>query len=367
MGIIVFAMKDPGGTQCVVPVARELMARGLDVLLYAEPGSVGAKILKFEEKLLFIEDFDAILAQKPDMIVSSIDTGDKKRQNSGMTIEVTRKARETGIPVAWVQDLFGNHIKPYWDGSVKPDFFFTFNETWVREVRETWPDFPPENIFPFGQPKFDLIAKMELEPVPRAIKEQVNKSGGLVITVAAQIGGMLECFQNFINALNEIGRPVLVNFMHHGRYPMDLVYGLKKFYPDLKLGQITDYALIVSGEKGRELRFFIDRNQQLLMADVVFTMFSTDAANGSIAGKHVISCLLPQGLAHFHEEGYRGDKFFLTLDNFCLGASTYGELVEALNKVLLEPDKRHHRRIETDDQSAKRIADKIIEIVEPPF
>src|SRR3989344_3249113 len=149
--VVLAASRDTGGTNGVLPVARELK-KDFDVV-YLASGRAIEILTASGEKFEPLNSPDEVLAKYPN--IAGLVTSMCYSENGGVGRELVPKLRSL-CPTIAIQDGWGAQMKTSWaDPLYRPDYLCVNDQLGSKIAVRAWPDFEPLRIVETGFPALD--------------------------------------------------------------------------------------------------------------------------------------------------------------------------------------------------------------------
>ncbi len=203
---ILAGLRDTGEAEAIMPVLKELSARGADVFIMArEKGEKELNSLGTGFELS--RHFDPGL--RIERMVGAVITGFSGGPSVEMALNLA--SRERGRQVFAIEDYPGSYFHDLKEifGRVPeavPTYLFVGSD-WAKGVNlEVRPDFPEKNILVTGSPALDKIAEIDQVKVRREVRTKLGVSEDeILIGWFGQLGeATIESLGVFLNGLNDL-------------------------------------------------------------------------------------------------------------------------------------------------------------------
>lgn len=351
---ILVGLRDPGEANALLPVLNKLTQEPCDMFVMAD--SLGKKMVE-NAALGFTRSrsFDPLLrivSIKADIMLTGFSG------MPGTELALTANARQSGIPVVWIEDYPGG-ILPYYrlnkphptNPAVIPDYIFVVNE-WAKEEELKYiPGFNPSKIIVTGQPAFDSIAVEDRQGTRARVREALKMGSGesLIVYMGIPTIASAEALEILVKGINDLG---LRNFrLVNRRHPRDTT-------PNETYDQITDSVRpCIVDTTG----FTTDKVG--MAADLVITTYSTTGIEAVQRGVPSIHILIKDILAK-SESGENVPIPPPVLDGSSLAVYKPEEMADVLNQALLQPDflRQKMSKWKVDGHATDRVVDLILKI-----
>ena len=287
--MILFGMKDIGGANAILPVAKCLNGS-----IYAD----GVSFYRFKSDYPLISSSFA-----PDKVLDWFSPAAVVATTCSpggvVPITLVRAAKERGIKTIVVQDFWGNHLKhspwnpakPEWDSNSLPDVMCVQDAFAKKLVLANWPCYNEKNIVITGQPAFDRLNNINCAKTQKELRETLGLTENWpVVYFSGQLWGMPEAVKATIDAFNIFGKPIYFILSDHPRlFSRDDSGDVKQIYCQYK-------------DKPKELKFgtvvdcFSLKSVELIKygADIIMGMYPTAVVEGCYLKKDCITVWTPK-------------------------------------------------------------------------
>lgn len=373
--------KNPGGTNGLLPVVRELR-KDYNTRLLAN-GNAVTQLFNAREAFEFYPSVEEVLANYPNpnfLITSMCDNDDG---GIGRNLIPLLRDHCDCCPTFGLQDYWGGCLTVEWaDPKYRPDYIFVNDSLGAKIVLKAWPDFAEDKVIQSGFPMIDQYAATKPTD-QRQARNEINEKLG-VDHEAVIIFFPCGIFNGAAELLEEILKATELVIKTHPEKTFRLI---PRAHPRLHLiapqeFEPWDKALVQFIEKHQNTIVTdqnivrADINWLLLASDVVVSDYSTvlfqaGILGGKLEGKANISILYPPIVAKQFYNAFSGlvtEPPFVTLE-CTLNARNLSELTELFsmfsNKDLTRADalaKLSHNQqkfFKADGQNARRVADFI--------
>lgn len=295
-------MKDDGGTNNVLPVAKALISRGHNIKIFTN-GRANERLKESGLKFTPVETTEEVLTvcNSPTLLVTSMCT------YGGVGRDLVPILRGV-CPTVAVQDYWGCQLTDSWiDKSFRPDFITVNDQFGADLVLKAWPEFNQDHIRQTGFPNSDFYSSVNIageELAKKAIREKLKAdlnsavvffSCGISDGISIMLTEVLEAITNLIKLFRyRAGDLYLVARVH----PKLMDIAQKKFKPwrDL-LDDFNEFfpGIVVFDESIMRA----DISILLLASDVVISDYSTILLQAGLIGARVggkanISIMYPE-------------------------------------------------------------------------
>ena len=357
MGPIVACIcKDPGGTNGVLPVIKELRAQFLEALPVANGKAVeilnASKTPFFHapnpEDLLAWFDLCAVLT-------SMCSEGGTGRNLIPLLKDKTKHGQR--IPVIALQDFWGGRLWTEWaDPKFRPDYICVNDQIGADIVLRAWPDFQKENVLITGFPAMDKYVHVDIVNTKLAVKSTLGLSEDRpLVFYAGQIEREGELINEVVKVLNEINSDIYFLPRQHPRMKNNAPEELPKW--DSALANFRGGILIDSSP--------CDTPSVTMAADLVMSTFSTVNVEATCLRKNNISILYPElGMQLFKKELPQLNESPLVELGCSAKATDREELTDLIEKSLanvngLGLQEAQEQHFPLDGRNAQRVAEFI--------
>ena len=356
--------KDPGGTNGVLPVVRDLRSRGIKVLLIANGkaiellgGSEDAKI-----------DFVAATSTKqlldnhvpPRVLLACMSS------NGGVGRDLVPLLRRGNCITVALQDFWGADLWHHWaDPTFRPDYIIVNDEpVGAKLVLKAWPEYRPEQVVVTGYPANDKYASINVPSVAARVRAALGLAEDLpIILFGGQSWPTGQVIGEVVDVLNVIGGDAYFVPRPHPRTKDDFAKemapwqeALARFRGRLILdwfGQVDTPSLIAAA------------------ADhgVVVSIYSTILVEAACLRGNAISVLYPDyGMKKLLDELQGCDDFPLVelgcarkaVDRDALHRALTAMVFWGKDKLLVAAQEKH---FPLDGKNAERAADFITKLI----
>lgn len=346
--------KDQGGTNNVVPVADYLGQAGIGVLPVANGKAV--ELLQGRAGVFNARTADEVLARYPlpKVLVSSMCS----EGGVGRDLAISLRGR---VKTVAVQDFWGARLWTVWsDPRCWSDYITVNDGVGAKIVDDAWRGYDRRRVRITGYPHLDSFASFDV----RGTAAKTRSTLGLgddrpIVLFGGQVKASGEMLAECVEALNEIGTPVVLMPRQHGRMQKDAPEEVAKW--ERALTQFRSGT--IESASG-----FSDIRPLLATATVVVSAFSSILVEAATIGKPVISMLYPEvGMKRFYEETGGGVKEFPLVELGCAAKATNRkELIGLLNMAFrgglgLEVNQRRTFRL--DGKNTQRVAEVVTKLV----
>lgn len=212
---ILVVVKDPGGTNALLPVVAALREQGCEVVLLAD-GNAATRAQEIGARVLTITQ---IVEQYPDpaLLVTSTCSG------GGLGRELIPLFRGRCETIAF-QDFWGARMNTDWkDPMYRPHRLFVPDDEGVAIAQRLWPDFGPERIQTTGFTAMDRLHEIRNGEAAWAIRDRLDMPDPIwpVVLFAGQLRGTSTFLKEVVDAVNAAERKVYFIFRAHPRLERD--------------------------------------------------------------------------------------------------------------------------------------------------
>lgn len=356
MSIDIWAcVKDPGGTNGVLPVVAELRKRGFDALVIANGKAPELPVVQALDRYLVVRTPDDVLGILPParvLITSMCSKG-------GVGRDLVPLMRERGIHTVAGQDWWGGQLMTNWpDPRFYPDAIWVGDDQAAVIVKKAWPAFQGQT-WVTGLPALDRYASLDVAATRMRVRESCDVlDGKTIVLYAGEIVGTGAVLSRIVNALNEIGHPIVLIPRQHPRMPNDAPgefalwrEACERFNAGVLLGETSA----------------LSTTDLVAAADVVIGETSTVLMEAVVLGKQVIAVLFPDGIERYRRStGGLIEEFPLTALGCAAKATNQDELAAAL-RVAVTGDlglrAAQARAFPLDGMNASRVADRVMSLL----
>ncbi|MEK6537818.1 MAG: polysialyltransferase family glycosyltransferase [Nitrospirota bacterium] len=330
---VLFYSRDPGGTNCIIPVYQQLREmKDVETVLWGKDFA----IRKYQEEGLEYRDIgnlkkgevrDILSQLNPNILVTGTSYGDRTEQ------WLWKTAGKLGIYSIAILDQWLCYRIRFSDSSGRltmPDKILVMDEMAKKEMVAD--GFDGQKILATGQPHFEMLREKAgkiSESDKRKIKEDFNCRDGFVIlfasepfSVASHVDlGFTEnaILQEIVFAIQQLERSVKINLLVklHPKQSRDKVQRFIQSLPvlnNLRILIVTDYPVL----------------PLILVADIVIGIQSTVLIEANILDKPVMSVQI----------GRKGpDQFILSKRGVIEAVTTSDVLSKGLKRFFLRSGK----------------------------
>lgn len=345
---ILAVVKDPGGTNGVLPVVRELRQSGFEVHLVGNGKAVEILSLA-NEPFTAAESAEEILNRfgRPEALITSMCS------QGGIGRDLVPLLRGQ-CPTFALQDFWGARLLTDWaDLKYRPDYICVNDTVGVALAARAWPDFSPNRILTTGYPAIDRYANFS---VP-AVAEKARALLGIVsyrpvVLYAGIVKRAGDILAEVVAAVNDLNVEVTFIPRMHPRMPDDAPEELPKWYKalaDFKNGYIC------ADSSACNLQSLI------ACANVVLSAYSTTLVDAAALRIANISVLYPEvGMARFLEETGGLMKEFPLVELGCSAKAACRDELRALLSQAIRGElglvAAQQKHFQLDGQNARRVA-----------
>ena len=340
-------VKDPGGTNGVLPVVDELTNRGHDVRIIRN-GWAATQDTLFGFNVEPTDIDSGVLEQdglpRPDLLLTSTCS------KGGTGMELIARLRGQ-CPTVALQDIWGGALAAeYWqDPRYRPDYVLA-NDIVGRDIMcRVWPDFSHLHIMVVGFPAMDHLASFDLASARAEAHVECNLTSRVPVVLYLGGGtGTGETLAMLVKALDAL--------QHHKAHVVQLIARPHpRMYTDYPAEAVrwNDACAKFRGILVKDPPVDWTVEQAIAASDLVVSMASTAQLTAALMGVPSISVLTPAIGERVYREAYRGivEEFPLVTMELARKAKSVhglGDLLGAFFKgaplVDLSPD-RHLRQM----------------------
>lgn len=349
---ILVCMRQKGGADAVVPVAKLLHGLGDNVCFYSQ----GVAYLGLQSSLPLVPA-DSILPKdllnwvKPDVVVTECVAPE---ENAVIPRQITDAAVKASLPVVMVQDFWASGLSVAWESL--PSLVCVQDEFAKKLIHQAWPEMSDKRVIVTGQPAFDILEEVDCQRARYDLKAMYGlPKNWPIIHYSGGFKGTAESVSALVEALNMLEIPVYLFIRLHprmtdpnasdewkeeGRKYQDL-------NPRLKYGKSIDTS---------------DRNISDLInaaSDVVVGAFPTMIVKACHLGIPCLSITNPSAQEYFEMETAGTLKEFPPVSMDCCHAATNAKEAAGALRKIFDCDtkiKQQTRHFATDGKSAVRVA-----------
>ena len=360
--------KDPGGMNVILGVHKLFpeMLPDKEVKIFSNGASVkllterGVKHTPVETAADVFRIADMFTATPPELLITDMSS------DGGLGRLLVKSVAARTIAI---QDFWGARLNiEFKDELYWPDYILVPDAVGKELVLGSWKGYREEDVRITGWIAFDNLASMNQPALREKLRGRFElKENWPVVVFVGQIDGTAGTFEETVQALNLIGRPVYLLPRWHPRVQKDGPAeheACLKLMGELRAGRIIDTNNVPYAE--------FPSDEIVAASDVVTGMFSTDLAKAAQLKKEVISVLYPElGLARF-KSLTKLEKFPLVELGCAVMAQNQDELKYYLRHAIdsesafpgldCGPDQEKH--FPCDGMSAKRAMKEIISILD---
>ena len=247
--MILFGLKGVGSGNACLPSVTILINKGIPVSVYAEAPAYD----RFKDKFQLIAecDVDCLLeAVNPSLVVVT-----SAAVGGAVPIGLTDKAKQIGLPVVLVEDMWSSHSSFNWN--FWPDGVCVVDEFAKSLILRSWPNYPESHIHITGAPVFDKFIDVETESAKYKLRQALGLCENWpIIFFTGEVWGMTQAVSMFVKALNIFGDPVYLILRDHPTIKLPTapdeytrVYlEYHEVLRNLKLGTVVDSSKLTSDE-----------------------------------------------------------------------------------------------------------------------
>lgn len=349
-------VKDPGGTEAVVPVFLALQKYHPDKVCLIANGKAVELLQGGEidfEVYQTAEDFVRGNPDPPKILLTSMCS------QGGTGRDLVPILREKGATTIAVQDFPGARMNIAWKNpQYRPDCICV-NDTFAAEiVSRVWPDFSKEKIEITGSPAFDKYFKSDTESASKQTRERLGiLEDWPVILFAgqAEVRDTSNILYEVVSALNDLSEDIYFIPRQHPR----MSFASPEQVPiwDRALKAFHGGTLIDSSG--------LDFLSVISATSLLIAQFSTTLIAGTLLRKDCVSVMYPSTVSEFHRiTGDIFDEFFLISLGCVKEAKNQRELKALVQKSLktgLELREEQEKHFKVDGKNALRVVQKVLE------
>ena len=349
-----YVVKDPGGTNGVLPIREQTRAMGLSDLLIANGKAV--ELLQGKEEFVAAENALEVLAahELPKVVVTSMCS------DGGVGRGLSSILQER-VPVIGVQDFWGARLWTAWaNPGCWPHAIIVNDRVGAKILGDAWKGYGPERIWITGYPAQDKYFGFDVPGTGAKVKSDLGLTHDWPLVLwGGQVKLSGEIFREFVSALDETGQSVYLISRQHPRMKDDApeeVPKVEEALANFRSGEIVD----ASGYK--------DILPLLAASDLVVSIFSTVLVDAAAIGRQNISVLYPEtGMKRFLEETGGGMKEFPLVELACSKkAMNRRELISALASAFeggLGLEAAQAETFKLDGKNAERVAKRVATLI----
>lgn len=350
-------VKDPGGTNGVLPVVAELRKRGVGVLVIANGKAPELKVVQELGTYFVARSSEEVLATLPlpKLLITSMCS------KGGVGRDLVPFMRKRGIPTVAGQDQWGSYLATDWaDPRFYPDMIWVGDEQGDAIVRRAWPTFGGD-IWVTGYPALDRYAMQPSPPADDACANALPSGSGdaPLVFFAGGLAGTSATLALVVRALNKTAGKRGVDFIprQHPRMRDDARDEVDAWNSALK--EFTAGSL--RGDESFSIRSLLE------VADVVVGTTSTVLLEAAALRKQVISVLTPAEVERYRTAtGGLMKEFPLVTLGCAEKVTNQRELERALRSALrgnLGLRAKQILRLQLDGKNAVRAADRVMALL----
>lgn len=347
-------VKDPGGTNGVLPVVAELRKRGVDVLVIANGKAPELdSVCALDRYLVARTPADVLgILPPPRVLITSVCSGG----GVGRDLIPHLRERSPETKIVRAQDLWGGGLLTIWrELQYRPDFVWANDAIDADIITRAWPDFERDRIWLTGYPALDRYAALDAVAVRKRVRLELRIPEEVpIVLFAGQLAGTSAALKMVVSALNSIGRSVFLIPRQHPRMANDAPLELPIWEGAL--------ALFRAGETVRDSSR-CTTTDLVSAADLVIGEFTTVLVEAAALHKDAISIQTPEMVARYREAtGGLMEEFPLTTLGCAEKVSTQSGLRFAIEAALssgLGLGAAQTRHFSLDGKNAERVADWI--------
>lgn len=331
-GTVYGVFGDIGGCREGRAVLKILEERGIAVYNFVDAGDKAKADIVLEADFIPYEKRDPLAGDNPGAIVIGTSATAVDAQ-----VKWTAFGKARGIPVIWVEDIWGTGEMPGVD-SVSPDVLCVLDEyaaTIARTVR------PAIRIEVVGKPTFEALGKKYCTD----LSEMVARVRRLILTESGQGEAFLLTFWAGGEKPEEVKKQFEALFplreLSGGR-PLVLV---PRFHPKLSV-KVRDYALGLVRENGQAVSEaqYINYDEIAMASSLNIGDYnSTSMLISAMFGVPAIMLLFPDNRAERLKLGYPIGEPPLRLAGACWGAESAAHFRETIRWIMANEDTARKR------------------------
>lgn len=363
------AMKDPGGTNAVWPVAEELKQRGHRILHI--PNGKAVELLA--EKMRDDTTLVCFAARNAELLLHWIDPEMTPHvyitsmcSEGGIGRNFIPIMRDMGIPTVAVQDYWGGALKvEFKDPIYWPDAICVPDELGREMVLDAWQGYDPNRVHITGQPAFDKLTRLDATSAEKKIWEFVIRAPKYYdvkfIVFAGQLKHTSSALRALVQSLNDLPyRHIVLVALQHPRFKNNAPEEIEPF--EKACGEFKNGMLLRNHPD-------ISTDEWVAASNLVVSLTSTVLATGAYFRKPCIAYLPPE---IFQSELAANGFTFLPMAK--VGACAVAESEEQLDDLAIqalhgeEGDplqllENQEKYFVLDGKNASRVADVAMSLV----
>lgn len=211
MGFVWAVCKDPGGTNGLLPVVKQLRNIGHDVKVI--PNGKAVELLGGGNEECFTFEQALALMPEPDVLVTSMCS------DGGLGRNLVPLLFRAGIPAVALQDFWGARLWTSWaDPRYRPNYICVNDEIGADIVIKAWPEILRSRIKITGYPAMDKYANLDVEGTAARARLALGLTEKKpVILYAGSVEREGEVISEVVKVLNEIGADIYFVPRQHPR------------------------------------------------------------------------------------------------------------------------------------------------------
>jgi len=285
-------MKDPGGTNNVLPVARLMrnLSTQFKVKIIADANGKAPEILRASgEKFEVFSSAEDVRKKysDPHLMVTSMCSGDSIGRDLVPLLGTT-------LTVTMPDSPWGRYEKEWCHSNYWPHWLIVNDRVGARIAKELW-NFPSEKIKILGWPFLDKYCGFDIEKARRETRIELLNLGAQmslmhsIVLFTGQLKGTSSVLRELVAVLNEIGEEIILIPRLHPRSTNTEKEACEKALGELKVGAVAR----------------MDQNDidtLIAAADVTVSMYSLTLVTAAALRRQNISVLTYAGLNVFYND-----------------------------------------------------------------
>jgi CDP-Glycerol:Poly(glycerophosphate) glycerophosphotransferase len=367
---VLVVMKDPGGSQNMMPLCQEMKSRGVRVTYVASGKAIdickaaGIVPMVFESASAAEQYFDQ--QPVPDLYITTMCTG------GGVGTSLVEFFRKRGVKTIALQDFWGARLQDaYKDSRFRPEVIVVNDVVGEQLVHKAWgkPSWwhaPRTKVVVSGYPSLDRFAGYDPE---KRVRAQVRRELGIphdaaVCTFPGQVAMTGTVFLEVAQALCDVcasSRSVITVMPRKHPRMDEAPLEVATWNQALELLRSSSQIQLVEDSSK------ISMQDVLQASDLVAGAFSTALIEAAVLRKQVIAFLFPEtGWKQYQEElGHLMDEFPLVALGCAARARSPVSARELVTQALRgQLNLRHsqERYFTLDGKNAKRLASTLLSV-----
>lgn len=351
-----FVMKDPGGTNNVLPVAlfmRKKWGELCDIRVIADQSGKAEEIIRKAEVGDYLNAYSMVDLQhlpRPEIVVTSMCSGESLGRSLVADFGLERKTFTIAMP----DSPWGRYEKEWNDPQYYPTWLLVNDPSCSMNLQNIWRLYDAEKIKIFPWPFLDKYWKFDSSDAFGTVDEFCGYDRKSVISFLGQLDGTSEVLRETVMALNAINMPVNFVVRLHLRCSDREKEVCKKILKEFSSGR-SIYT---------ESPLDIATSTLIAGSDTVVSVYSLSLIEAAALRKQTISVITEAGYKMFRDD--IGEKMIPDFGNagYAYEVHNLAEFTIALQKAINGKLRREllpkqKAALTVDGKNAERVANFI--------